>query len=248
MGGISVLVLGAVMGFFVTAFLVGVALFIAAIVISIVFAVRTQKRRSQGKKLGALIALPIVFFILSLLIVIPLCAAVVIPTIQLGTTTNYNDCSNAVVSHNSDELAQVLDAPDLNLEVEGQESYRNLLRLAIIYGDAECAEVILSDAQEKGLTIDLNQPLIDYDIDGKITGSEYALIMATSTRYSSPEMVDTLIAFGADPSIQDEAGLTPWDHYCKTLDKLANNNEITEREKQNALDEMDEKLNKSLGE
>ena len=248
MGGISVLVLGAIMGFFATAFLIGVALFIAAIVLSIVFAARTQKRRSQGKKLGGLIALPIVFFVLSLLIIIPLCAAVILPASQLNTTTNYNDCTNAVVSHDPDELTQVLDAPDLNLETEGQESYRNLLRLAIIYGDAESAEVILTDAQEKDRAIDLNEPLIDYDIDGDVTGSEYALIMATSTRYSSPEMVDTLIAFGADPSIQDEAGLTPWDHYCKTLNKLANNNEITEEEKENALAEMSEKLDQTLDE
>ena len=61
-------------------------------------------------------------------------------------------------------------------------------------------------------------------------------------------MVDTLIAYGADPSVQDETGLTPWDHYCETLDKLENNNEITEWEKQNTLNEVSKKLNPSLDE
>lgn len=242
MGGISVLVLLATMGFFALAFLVAVAMFIAAIVVTIVFVLRTPSRHQQGKKLGGLIAVPIVLFVLSLLVIIPITASVIIPAYQSSTTTNYNDCSNAVVSHDVDRLAQALDSSDLNLELEGQQSYRNLLRLAIIYGDAECAETILADAQEKNLTIDLNEPLIDYDIDGNVTDSEYALIMATSTHYSSPEMVNVLITYGADPSIQDETGLTPYDYYRETLDELADDNEITEKEKESALTEMNKAL------
>lgn len=243
MGGISVLVLLATMGFFALAFLVAVAMFIAAIVVTIVFVLRTPSRHQQGKKLGGLIAVPIVLFVLSLLVIIPITASVIIPAYQSSTTTNYNDCSNAVVSHDVDRLAQALDSSDLNLELEGQQSYRNLLRLAIIYGDAECAETILADAQEKDLAIDLNEPLIDYDIDGNVTDSEYALIMATSTHYSSPEMVNVLITYGADPSIQDETGLTPYDYYRETLDELADDNEITEKEKESALTEMAKELN-----
>ena len=129
------------------------------------------------------------------------------------------------------------------MELEGQQSYRNLLRLAIIYGDAECAETILADAQEKDLAIDLNEPLIDYDIDGNVTDSEYALIMATSTHYSSPEMVNVLITYGADPSIQDETGLTPYDYYREILDELADDNEITEKEKESTLAEMNKMIN-----
>lgn len=242
MGGISVLVLLATMGFFALAFLVAVAMFIAAIVVTIVFVLRTPSRHQQGKKLGGLIAVPIVLFVLSLLVIIPITASVIIPAYQSSTTTNYNDCSNAVVSHDADCLAQALDSSDLNLELEGQQSYRNLLRLAIIYGDAECAETILADAQEKNLAIDLNEPLIDYDIDGNVTDSEYALIMATSTHYSSPEMVNVLITYGADPSIQDETGLTPYDYYRETLDELADDNEITEKEKESALTEMNKAL------
>lgn len=182
-------------------------------------------------------------FVLSLLVIIPITASVIIPTYQSSTTTNYNDCSNAVVSHDADRLAQALDSSDLNLELEGQQSYRNLLRLAIIYGDAECAETILADAQEKDLAIDLNEPLIDYDIDGNVTDSEYALIMATSTHYSSPEMVNVLITYGADPSIQDETGLTPYDYYREILDELADDNEITEKEKESTLAEMNKMIN-----
>lgn len=243
MGGISVLVLLATMGFFALAFLVAAAMFIAAIIVTIVFALRTPSRHQQGKKLGGLIAVPIVLFVLSLLVIIPITGSVIIPAYQSSTTTNYNDCSNAVVSHDADRLAQALNSSDLNLELEGQQSYRNLLRLAIIYGDAECAETILADAQEKDLAIDLNEPLIDYDIDGNATDSEYALIMAASTHYSSPEMVNVLITYGADPLIQDETGLTPYDYYRKTLDELVRENEITEKEKESALAEMNKALN-----
>ena len=66
--------------------------------------------------------------------------------------------------------------------------------------------------------------------------------MATSTHYSSPEMVNVLITYGADPSIQDETGLTPYDYYRETLDELADDNEITEKEKESALTEMNKAL------
>ena len=56
-------------------------------------------------------------------------------------------------------------------------------------------------------------------------------------------MVNTLITYGGDPSIQDETGLTPWDYYRETLDELVDDNEITEKEKESALAEMAKELN-----
>ena len=88
MGGISVLVLLATMGFFALAFLVAAAMFIAAIIVTIVFALRTPSRHRQGKKLGGLIAVPIVLFVLSLLVIIHITESVIIPTSQSSSTTN----------------------------------------------------------------------------------------------------------------------------------------------------------------
>ena len=49
----------AMMGVVTLAIIVAITLFIAATIISIVFAAQRKQRREQGKKLGALIALPI---------------------------------------------------------------------------------------------------------------------------------------------------------------------------------------------
>ncbi|MDY2777034.1 MAG: hypothetical protein SOU51_01460 [Collinsella sp.] len=74
MGGCSVLVLfvllmsvGAVLlGIFLTA----LSVFLIATVISVVFAVRAPRRRESGKKLGALLAIPIVLYAISVPVLI----------------------------------------------------------------------------------------------------------------------------------------------------------------------------------
>ena len=74
MGGCSVLVLLSLltaMGLVLfSVFLGAVGLFLVATVVAIVFAVRTSKRRERGKKLGALIAIPIVLYAVSVPVLI----------------------------------------------------------------------------------------------------------------------------------------------------------------------------------
>ena len=217
MGGISVLVMLGAMGFFAFIFLAAVALFLAAVVLTIVFAARTKKRRAQGKKLGGLIALPIVFYAVSVPILVFMAVAVFIPATYAGLTTDYDDCSLAIVDHDPELLDQALDASDLQLGDEGAESYRNLLRTTITYGDAECAEVVLADAHDKGRPIDLNEPLVRYDTDGNASDSEYALIMATSISFSSLDMVELLLDNGADANVADAWGRTPLHNACTDL-------------------------------
>lgn len=217
MGGISVLVMLSAMGFFVFLFFGAVALFITAVVLTIVFAARTKKRHAQGKKLGGLIALPIIFYVVSVPILAFMAVAVLIPATYEGATTDYDDCSNAIVAHDPERLERALDASDLQLADEGAESYRNLLRMAIAYGDEECAEAVLADAGEKGRPIDLNEPLVRYDSDGNEMDSEYALISATSISFSSLDMVELLLEYGADVNVADAWGRTPLHNACTDL-------------------------------
>lgn len=70
MGGCSVLMLlsllTAVGLVLFNVFMGAVGLFIIATVVSIFFAVRTPRRRERGKKLGALIAIPLVLYAVSI--------------------------------------------------------------------------------------------------------------------------------------------------------------------------------------
>lgn len=209
------LVMLAAMGALTFALIAAVVMLIAAIVVTAVFAARTKKRRERGKKLGGLVAIPIVLYALSIPVLVFFAAAVFVPAFHAGVTTDYDDCSQAIVSHEPSELDRALEAPDLELSDDGVHSYRNLLRVAIEYGDEECARVLLEDAQEKGRPIDLDEPLAKYDSDGGPVSTEYAIVMATSTSYSSMNMVETLIEFGADVNVADEAGRTPLHHACE---------------------------------
>ena len=69
MGGISVLVmlgiLSTVFLIFACVILIALALFIAGIVVSVVFAAGSGQRRIEGKSLGGKIAIPIVLFVTS---------------------------------------------------------------------------------------------------------------------------------------------------------------------------------------
>ena len=69
----------AMMGAVTLAIIVAITLFIAATIISIVFAAQRKQRREQGKKLGALIALPIALYTVSIPLLIVFSAAIFIP-------------------------------------------------------------------------------------------------------------------------------------------------------------------------
>ncbi len=106
---------------------------------------------------------------------------------------------------------------DSSLQVpdDGEESYRSLVRLAIEYGDEECVEVLLNDAEEKSSPVDLNVPLDEYNDEGVVTGAEYALAMATDLFFfSSVDMIQVLLEYGANVNVLDEYGNTPLYNAC----------------------------------
>lgn len=74
MGGCSVLMLlsllTAVGAVLFCVFLGAAGLFFIATVVSVVFAVRTPKRRERGKKLGPLLAVPLVLYAVSIPVLI----------------------------------------------------------------------------------------------------------------------------------------------------------------------------------
>lgn len=236
MGGISVMVMLAAMGAFVLVFFVALALFVAATVVSIVFAARTKQRRERGKKLGALVAIPIALYVVSVPVLIFFAAGVFAPAFHAGVTTTYEDCAHAVTTHEPDRLEDLLEAPELQLPDEGQQSYRSLLRVAIKYGDEECARTILEDAEADGSSIDLTRPLDAYDVDGNLTGADYALCLATAESFSSLEMVQLLIEFGANVNSADDEGFTPLHNACSDLCTTA----IASDTSSASLDETDE--------
>lgn len=212
MGGISVMAMLSIMGALLLVVVAAAVLFVVAVVVTIVFAARTRTRREQGKKLGGLVAIPIVLYAVSVPVLALFTVGVAAPALYSSATTDYSDCSNAIVTHDPDELAAALDAPDLDLDATGVHSQRNLLRVAIVYGDVECAQLVLQDAEAKGAPLDLNAPLEDYDSEGNPDGAEYALVMATSDSFSSLDMVKLLIAYGANPNVVGEDGETPLHH------------------------------------
>ncbi len=107
MGGISILMILAMMGAVTLAIIIAITLFIAATIISIVFAAQRKQRREQGKKLGALIALPIALYTVSIPLLIVFSAAIFIPFFQSSTTITYEDCSQAIISHDFEQLEKL---------------------------------------------------------------------------------------------------------------------------------------------
>ena len=205
MGGMSVLALLAMVGTPAVVVLVVVCLataaFLAATVVSVVFAARTKKRRAQGKKLKGLIAIPIVLYALSIPVLIWFSVAFVVPLAHEATISDYDDCSAAIVTHAADDLEAQLAAAGPSIPLEGAQSWESLLRISIEYGDADCAAAVIDSAGEQGVALDLDAPLADYDTDGKPFDEAPALLLAIDDNYSSPEMVEVLLEHGAGPNI-----------------------------------------------
>ena len=214
MGGISVLVMLTAMGALMLAIVSALAMFIAATVTTIVFAVRTKRRHAQGKKLKGLIAIPIVLYAISIPVLALFSVGVLAPAYHASVTATYDDCATAVTTHKPDQLERCLDAPDLQLPDEGPQSFRSLLHVAIVYGDQDCARTLLCAAKDDGRPIDLSEPLASYDKDGNPSDADCALCLATSSSFSSLDMVQTLIDFGADVNGADGTGKTPLHNAC----------------------------------
>lgn len=205
MGGISVLALFAMMGTAAVALLavagIALALFFAAVVVSIVFAARTKARHARGKKLGGLIAIPIVLFALSVPVLVWFTASFLVPLAHEAATSDYDDCSTAVTTHDSSLLGEHLAVVGAALPLEGPQSWESLLRISVEYGDADCARVVLDEARAQDVPLDIDAPLADYDVDGRPFDETPALLLAVGDEYSSPDMVEALLEHGADPNV-----------------------------------------------
>lgn len=198
MGALAFVILGAV--------LVAVAMFVAATVVSIVFACGAKARREQGKKLKGLIAIPLALYAISIPVLVWFAVVWVIPLATDVEGDEYYEFSQAVTRHDPAGLEACFDARTLALEAEGEESLGSLLTCAVEYGDAECAEIVLREAKEAGTPIDLNEPLPLFAMGGEPYDAEFALIRAAGTDYSSPGMLAVLLDAGADPNVVSALG------------------------------------------
>ena len=311
MGGTSMLalpIIGAMaLATFVTVALAAV-LFVAATVVSIVFALGTKKRRIQGKKLKGLLAVPIVFYMASVPVLVWFTLCIAYPIIDSELTIRYDDCSKAVVSHDPGELRKCLQNLTDPLPVEGEESWEELLVLSVQYGDEDCVRIVFDGAKNQGVSLDADEPLPSYDSDGKVSEVEPPLLMALGFSYDSPDMirtlldegadpnvvvsvndgiespelsegetplhlacrgvagilvytdsndqdalqvleetdevVDLLLAYGADPSAKDAQGKTPWDNYTALVERFVQNGDLSSEDASRILKERADILNK----
>lgn len=177
------------------------ALFIAATLVSVVFAVGTKKRRLQGKKLKGLIAIPIIMYMASVPVLVWFSLHIAYPIIDADLTTRYDDCSQAVVSHDPLELRECLQNLTDPLPFEGEESWEDLLALSVEYGDEACVRIVLNEAKAQEVPLDVNAPLTRYDSEGNVSEVEPPLLMALGFSYNSPEMISTLLDEGANPNV-----------------------------------------------
>lgn len=226
MGGFSVVVMLGLSGVMVLVVLGAVflaaALFIAATVISIVFVCQTKSRRQQGKRLKGLLAIPIVFYAVSIPILVWFALALVVPIATDVEGDEYSDFSVAVANDDLDALRACFEADRFEFQSDGPESLSALFTHALDYGDAACAQEIRSVAANVGTPIDVNTPLENYTEEGEPYDAEYALVRVTKSSYlGMSQMVLMLLAAGADPnvvSLQDTEGKTPLHMVCDSVD------------------------------
>lgn len=185
----------------------GLAMFVAAVVVSIVFAAGTKKRREEGKKLKGKLALPVVLYAISLPILLWFSINYAIPFIDSEISVRYNDCSSAVRNQQPDELQEALQTLTDPLPVDGKDSWEELLRLAVEYGSSECVSVVIDEAKQQQVPLSLDEPLAGYDSQDELSDETPALLLALdSFLYTSPEMVDVLLEQGANPNIVAQQG------------------------------------------
>lgn len=214
MGGCSVLVLlGALLAMgaaFLIAFLGALGLFLVAVILTIVFAVRTPRRCAAGKKLGALIAIPIVLYAISIPVLAISLTQVIVPFAVEYTTASYNDACEAVRHDNPDELARCLEATTFAFDDAQGDTPENLLALAFEYRSARCVGPLLDELDKLGYPIDVNAPLSRTDISGDAYRTQYPLLWVCEEGNAELETVQALVERGADINVQDEdTGWTP---------------------------------------
>lgn len=82
--------------------------FIGATIICIVFAAGAKRRRVEGRKLGGLIAVPIVLYVVSIPILVWFGATFVFPVSDDQHNARYDDRGGVVVAHEPAELNDCL--------------------------------------------------------------------------------------------------------------------------------------------
>lgn len=214
MGGISVLVLAGFGLAMLAAFGIAAAMFVAGVVIAIIFACRTKARRAQGKKIGWRILIPTLLMAVSAPVLIWFSLVLFIPAFEDWADVNYSDCSQMVTRHDAAGLKELLDGSLAEEDRNDPRLYRDLARLSIVYEDEGCLEVVLDSAKDNGAPVDLNAPLAPYGEEESSDDSSYALIMSVSSDYSSPEAVRILIENGASVGVVDRNGRTPLHLVC----------------------------------
>lgn len=221
MGGFSVVVMLSVMG--ALAFVIlgvvaaALAMFIAATVVSIVFACRTKARRERGKRLKGLVAIPLVLYAVSIPVLVWFAAVWVVPIAADVEGDEFSDFSQAITRHEPEALQACFGADAFTFPSEGSESLASLLEVAISYGDAPCAETVLAAADALGEPLNLNEPLPSYTVDGDPYDADYPLALAAGDDFSSTRMLGVLLAAGADPnaaSLLDFEGGRPLHLVC----------------------------------
>lgn len=225
MGGISVLVMLSVMGTLAIVILgvvfVALAMFVAATIVGIVFACRTKTRREQGKKLKGLIAIPLVLYALSIPVLVWFAVVWVIPLAADVEGDQYYEFSQAITRHDPAGLEACFEAHALAFDETGVESLEALLTCAVEYGDVKCAEIVLREAEAAEKSIDLNEPLQLFSMDGEPYNAEYTLIRAAGEGSSSSRMLALLLDAGADPNVSsllDADGSTALHLVCEGSD------------------------------
>lgn len=224
MGGFSVVVMLSVLGAvaFVILGVVAVAfgLFVAATVVSIVFACRTKTRRERGKRLGGLVAVPIALYAVSVPVLVWFVLMWVVPIAGDGEGDELSDFSQAITRHEPEALQACFDADAFSFPSEGPESLASLLEVAIAYGEAPCAQTVLAAAEKRGAPLDVNEPLPSYTVSGDPYGAERPLARAAGSDYSSARMLSVLLEAGADPnaaSLLDVEGGRPLHLVCDNV-------------------------------
>lgn len=214
MGGIIVLVIAGLGLFMFAIFGIAVVMFVAGIVIAAIFAFRTQTRRSQGKRLGWLVLIPTLLLVISTPVLAWFSLVFFLPALEDSLDVGYPECAQMVVRHDADGLRELLDGSLDGEGGDGSRLYRDLVRLSIVYEDEACLEVVLDSARGNGMPVDLDAPLAPYGEGEGTDDSSYALVMAVSNEYCSPEAVQILIENGASATVADENGRTPLHLAC----------------------------------
>lgn len=242
MGGITVLVLGGLGLFLFAIFGVAVLMFVAGIVTAAVFASRTQARRSQGKRLGWLVLIPMLLLVISTPVLVWFSVVFFLPALEDSSDAGYPECAQMVVRHDADGLRELLDGP---LDGEGGDDSSCALVIAVSndYRSPESVRILIENgasvavADENGRT-PLHFACSGWCIDPEAKGGPEAL----DETYAVARL---LLDAGADANAEDSSGNIPWDLCVETVGDLVERGVLGEEDQAEALNEFSVLLGRS---